>query len=295
MKDNVVRMIPRQHHNKKGIKRASKILCLVLSFVLSITFVALAILFVVQWTCFNKNTFYKNLLSSKYYENVLSDLYEKAEAITLPTGLSIEVLKDTIELYEVHRDVNGYLEAGFRGEAFEADTSKLESDLKQNIDQYLKSEGIMADLEQRKNIELYVTSIATEYKKSIEIPLLDFLVSLREFYKKIYYTGIVICTAVIATIIRMMTKMNGWLHRTIRYLTYSTTAAAFMVALAPFVALCNGFYRRIQLSPRSLYDFTVIFVTNIFHTFLLFGLVLATISIVLMITVKGIKYSLIKK
>jgi len=295
MEDNVVKMIPREHGNKNGIKRISSLLCFILSFLLSITFVTLAVLFVVQWTCFNKNTFYQNLLSSKYYENILSDIYEKAEVITLPTGLSIDVLNNTIELYEVHRDVNGYLEAGFRGEAYEADTRKLESGLEQNIDQFLETEGITADLEQRKNIELYVNSIVDEYKNSIKIPLLNFLISIRDFYEKIYFTGIIICIAVIIIIIRMITGMNEWLHRTIRYVTYSTTAAAFMVAIAPLVALCTGFYKRIQLAPQYFYNLAMIFITNIFHTFLLFSLMLIAISITLMIAIRNIKCNLIKE
>jgi len=295
MKDNIITMIPRKHHKKNGLKNIRSLLCIILSFILSIVFVGLVVLCVIQWSCFNKNTFYRNLLSSKYYENIQSDIYAKAEAITLPTGLSLEVLDNTIELYKIHQDVNGYMEAGFRGEAYEANTMLMESKLEQNIDQYLRLEEITPDKDQRENAAYYVESISDEYRKAIKIPLLNFLISERDLYNKIYPIGIATCIVVIIFIVSMLIKMNKLVHRTLRYVTYSTTAATFMIAIAPALALYSEFYKRIQLYPLYYYNFAMIFITNIFNTLIHFSIWLAVVSIVLMITIKSMKIKLINK
>jgi hypothetical protein len=235
---------------------------------------------------------YRNLVDSNYYENVQTYLYATAEKITLPTGLSMEVLRDTIDIYEVHRDVNGYLEAGYRGVTYEVDTTLIESKLERNIVNYLMQEGITPDQEQNNNIDIYVKSIAAEYRDSIEMPLMNFLISGKDLYDKIFWIGIVVCIVVIAIILSLINRMNEWFHRTLRYATYSTTAAALMTALLPGLSLYSGFYKRMQLSPQYFYNFVIVYISNIFHTFLQFSMCLAIISVILMITIKSIKLNL---
>jgi hypothetical protein len=279
---NIVDLIPGENNKKKVAIRISTLLCTILSFLLSMALVGLALLFVVQWSCFRENTLLQNLISSKYYENVRLDIHTKADAITLPSGLSLEVLNNTIELNEIRHDVNGYMEAGFQGEDYEADTTLIELKLEHNIDAYLSTVGITPNMEQKSNIEYYVKSIAAEYKNSIKIPLLSFLISISEEYNEIYLFGSIICIGVIVFIFFMIIKLKA-VHPAFHYIAYSTTAAAIMIALAPAIALFSGFYKRIQLTPWYYYNFAMIFVTNILQTFLLFSLGLALISIALIL------------
>jgi hypothetical protein len=293
MENEIVDIIPKRNHKEKEINIIRTLLCTLLSFLLSLAFLALAFLTVIQWSCFNKNTFYHNLVSSKYYENIQADINAKAEDITLPTGLSLEVLKGTTDLSIIEQDINAYIEASFRGEVYVADTGLMENKLEQNIDQYLRSVGIKPDQEQKNNIADYVTTIAEEYKDATQMPLLNYLISARDIYRTIFPIGIVTCIVIAGIIIVMLIKMNARLPITLQYVVFSTIAAALMLAIAPAAALLSGFYKRIQLSPQYYYNFAVIFITNILHALLLFSLSLAAVSIVIIITMRKRKLKII--
>jgi hypothetical protein len=199
------------------------------------------------------------------------------------------VLRNTTELYEIHREVNQYLEAGLGNRIYEVNTTFIENKLERNIRNYLRQEGITPNKEQNNNIDLYVKSIASEYKDLVEIPFLKFLLSGKDLFDKIFWIGIAVCIIVITTIIILIKKMNEWTHRTLRYATYSTITAAFMTALVPGLSLYSAFYKRMQLTPQYVYHFAVVYITNIFQTFLQFSLCLAITSIVLLIAVKKMK------
>lgn len=281
-----------QHLGNNNLERIRSLLCTILSFLLSLAFVGLAVLFVIQSSCFSRASFYRNLLSSLYYQNVLSEIYKSAESITIPTGLSIEVLDNTIESYEVHQDINDQIDAGIKGEAYHTDTSLLESRLEKNINDYLTREGIQPDQEQKKNIGLYITSIANEYIDIIKIPLFNSLISTRKTYHKIFSIGLTICILIIIITLSMLLKMNRWVHRALRYMTYSTTAAAFMIATIPGILLYSGIYQRIQLSPHYFYNFAMTFITNTLKMMLHYSICLAAISVFLMIIIKIMKIKL---
>lgn len=285
MEDEIVNIIPKRNHKEIDRNRIRTLLCTILSFLLSLAFLALVVLSVIQWSCFDKNSFYHNLVLSNYYENIQADIYAKAEDITLPTGLSLEVLEGTADLTLIQQDVNAYIEASFRGEVHTADTGLMENKLEQNIDQYLKSVDIQPDQEQKRNIADYVTTISAEYREATQMPLLNYLISARDIYRTIFPIGIITCILIAVITIGMIIKMNAnaRLTLTLRYVVFSTIAAALMLGIAPTTALFSGFYKRIQLSPHYYYNFAMIFITNIFHTLLLFsmGLVLASIAIMI--------------
>ena len=266
-----------------------------LSFMLSLTLVGLSLIIVIGLSCFRITSIYDDLSASNYYENVQAGIYDKAEAITLPTGLALDVLKDTVALDAVERDVKGYVRASFQGKTYQADTTGLRSKLEQNVNGYLMSVGIQPDKDQKANIVTYLQLVTDEYNNSIKIPLLDYLISARNVYQKILYVGIFICSAVMGVIVFLMLSMNGWRQGTLEYLTYSTLATAMMLAAAPAFVLLSGFYRRLRLSPEYFYQFTMTYITRLFEVLLYTGLYFGVISIILMLNVKSTKLKLSKK
>lgn len=265
------------------------ILCTILSFLLSLALVGLAILFIIRLSCFDRNSLYRNLISSAYYQNVLSEIYEKAESITLTTGLSVEVLNNSMVLDEVKNDINNYIKVGFRGETYEPDTTLIEKRLRENINDYLAQERIEPNQEQKKNIKLYVSSVTEEYTNFIKIPLFNFFITAKENYSNIYIIGLASFIITIIIVVSMLLIMNQWIHRALRYMAYSTTAAAFMIATAPAALLYTGLYKKLQLSPQYFYDFAMTFLTDIFRTMIYCSFCLAVISIILLVKIRFIK------
>lgn len=295
MGNNVIIMNPKRYYKNKCLDTARFLLCSILSFLLSLSIVGLTVLIIIQWGCFSKNAFYKNLLSSEYYTYLQSDIYKEVEAITLPTGLSFEVSRDTIHLYKVHQDVNGFIDASFRGEVYDVDTSQMENKLEQNVRDFLAAETISSNDEQEEGIQYYIQSIVEAYNHKIKSPFFQFYLAVKERFHNIYRIAITVTILLLIVILLLIIKMNHWLHRSLRYVTYSVTAAGLMTAIAPAYILYSGFYKRINLSTQYLYQFVTTYITDIFQMFLCIGFCLLAVAIILMIKIKSMKRSVIKQ
>jgi hypothetical protein len=55
------------------------------------------------------------------------------------------------------------------------------------------------------------------------------------------------------------------------------------------VILQSGFYRRIHLAPEYFYNFAMTYLSNIFKTFVKFGISWGIVSVMLMLMIKIIK------
>lgn len=277
------------HHQTSGEDALKAIIHIILAFIMFLAFIGLTVVLVVRWSCFSRSSFYDNMASNDYYNYVQSDIHDNAEAITLPTGLPLEVLKDTIDLYEVHQAVNGYIDAGFTGDTYTADTKALVKRLEENIRASLTDAGITPDQEQEENIGLYLQSIADEYTKKVQMPLLSYFMKARNIYNRVFPYGIAGCLIIILITLFLIIKTNRWFHRSLRFITYSTLSAALMTAVVPAVILHSGFYKRVNLSPQYFYNFAMTYITNLFKTFLYFSLSWFILSVLLLIGIQIIK------
>lgn len=281
----------KQHRRPNGRDRLRWIACTILAFLLTMALVGMSALLVIQWSCFTRGTFYKNMSSNQYYDNVKNDIYDNAEAVTIPIGLSLEVLEETISLQAVYIDVNGYIDASFAGTTYVPDTTEIKTKLEQNVREYLNLEGITPDQEQETNILVYVESITTIYTDTVQVPLLSYFMKARAIYRKIFPIGILTCLLFIGVSIAMIFKMHHWLHRALRYVSYSTIATMLMTAIVPIAILRSGFYKKIHLAPEYFYDFAMSYISNIFETFLYLSIAWGIVAVIIMVAIQMIKRS----
>lgn len=280
----------RRHSSHKLMR---KFICTTLTFLLSLCIVGLTVLIVIKYSCFSKGPFYNNLTSNDYYSSVQSLIYENTEALTLPTGLSLDVLHDVIDIYSIHKDVNGYIDAAFAGDKYIADTSTISYKLEQNIRAYLSKEQITPTEEQEQNITSYIDSITDEYTKGVQMPLINYYIQVKNLYNKIFIIGLIALFLLIAIMTFSIIKMNHWLHRGIRYLAYSTLSSALMVTIFPAVILTSGFYKKINLSPEYFYNFAMSYITSLFKSLIYSGISLAILSVIFIILIQILKENLL--
>jgi hypothetical protein len=282
MKDKIVTM-KSVVEQRRGYDKLRAILCIVLAFLLAFAIVVLSVLSIIEWSCFNKNSLYRDLLTSYYYDNVQSEFYTKAEAITIPTGLPTKVLDDIAEENQVQQDINAFIDKSFQKVAYLVDTTPLKGRLERNINGFLDDEGIAPNREQLENINRLIESVSTEYKKAIEMPLLAYLLRAREYYEKIFQLGIAGCSVIIVTLFLMLLKLNYKLCQALRYLSYSVSAAAMMLIIAPAFILISKVYKRILLYPQYYYQFVMTFIQSLLNLMLNTGFFLITISVAIII------------
>jgi hypothetical protein len=262
-----------------------------LSFLLSLFLVALTTLLIIQWSGFSRSSFYDNMSKNAYYDNLAKDIKSEAESITLPSGLPLTVLDGLFTPYSISKDVNGYVDATFKGKVFNPDTTEMESKLQNNALQALKDTGVNPTEEQQTNLKDYIVSIRNVYIDKVKVPLLSYFNQARTVYEKIFIVGVIACLICIFISTFAIIKLHRWLHRALRYLIYSTAAAGLMVGIVPWYIMNSGFYKRIHLSPEYFYNFFVDYVTNILMSFIYFSIVWLVISIVMACGVKMIKKS----
>lgn len=280
-----------RHHKKTAKDRIRTVICTIVSFLLSLAFVGLTVLCVIQWSCFSRNSFYKNMSYNHYYENVQKDITANAEALTIPIGLSLAVLEESIPDNAVYKDVNGYIDASFEGRTYVPNTTEMETRLEQNVRDYLTTEGITPTVEQEANLEGYITSVTKIYTDAVKMPLISVFMQARTIYNKIFPIGIAACGIFILVCLFLIIRMHHWFHRALRYVAYSTLATMLMTAIVPLVLLDSGFYKKIHLAPEYFYNFAMSYISNIFETFLYLSVTWAIISGIIMVFIQIIKRS----
>jgi hypothetical protein len=270
-------------------ERLRVIISAISSFLLSLALLALTVLIVIQWSGFSRSSFYKNMSAHNYYDNVLSNIYEEAESITLPTGLPVSVLEDIYTSDGIVKDVNGYIDASFLGETYLAETDEVADKLMANIRIYLNREGIITDDDQEANLKLYIDTIVFEYSKLAQMPLLSSFVKARNIYRQIFTISMIVCVVTAFICLFIILNLHLWLHRGIRYVVYAINATGLMSGILPLIALQSGFYKRIHLSPEYFYNFFTEYVSNILKSFLAVSVLWFTISAILIIVIGILK------
>ncbi len=280
-----------QHHKKTAQDRLRVIISSIAAFLLSMALTLITVLLVIQWSGFSRSSFYKNMSANNYYDFVMTDIYEEAEAITIPIGLPVTVLEDVLTSYGISKDVNGYIDASFRNDTYNVNTEDITEKLENNVRTYLTEAGIALDQDQETNLEAYVASVVKVYTDTVKMPLLSAFVKARNLYEKIFGISIAICAVFAAICLYMIIRLHTWLHRGLRYVTYSTISTGLMSGIMPVLVLQSGFYKKIHLSPEYFYNFFTDYVTNIFQAFLNFSVGWIILSIIIIVVIGALKNS----
>lgn len=274
-------------YNSTSSKRLRTVICCILSFLLSISLTLLTLLLVIEWSGLSRSSFSKNMSANKYYDHVKEDIYDEAEAITIPTGLPDEVLTDIITTDKISQDVNGYINASFNEKIYRPDTKDITRKLRRNIETFLQKEGIDATKEQNRNINTYIASVEEIYIDTVKVPFLSLFEKARIIYNKIFLIGLAGGLLFSMICIYMIIKLHRWIHKAFRFIVYSTIATGLMTGILPTYIITSGFYKKINLSPEYFYNFIVDYITNILKAFIYFSTVWLVISL-LIIAIIGI-------
>ncbi|MEG0933541.1 MAG: hypothetical protein RSF41_08105 [Lachnospiraceae bacterium] len=279
-------------HSKE---KSTLIIGIIVAFVLSILLTLLTTMLAVYLGLFNTNSVIVSFNKVDYYHNVLEDFDKKAWDITIPLGLPKEVVTDLVEINKVSRDVKGSLMAGLDHTDYIPDTTDIEQDIDDRVRQYFADQGKALDANQEKVLAEYKTTIAKDYLKSVEIPLIKYFGNLKNLYQKVMTAGIPICLILSFVAITMIIKIQKWKHRGLRVIAYSTLAAMVMTGLVPGIILISGIYKRLDLAPKYFYHFIMEYIKGGLQTFIYFSIVWFLVSVVLMLVCNNMKKKLIHK
>ena len=244
---------------------------------------------------FNKTLILDSLNKTSYYNAIMDYTIDRAQSLAIPMGLQPEVFDNVFTLEETYAEGNALIDANLDEQDYIPNTSKVVDRLVANINTYLKEKNLTATSEQQANITTFANTIAGEYTKNLSIPYIKYYTSLRNMFSKLVYVGIPLLLLLSAFAIFLLIKMQRWIHRSLRFIAYSTLAASLMTAGLPVFLLITGSYKHLNVSPEYFYNFIVHYITESLYTFIIISLLLFVISIMLMTIIQFKKRALMKR
>lgn len=264
----------------------------IFSFLLSLTLVVVAVFFVANHSLSKKYVVSK--IDSDYLRMLSENVYNAAVDYTMPTGVDVSVLDGVFTEDTIREDVKSYVMNAFDDNSYEVDTSKIYASLKENVDAFLREQGIDPTTED-KAVDEYVKAICNIYKDRVKLPGLNYLPRLSNLLRS-YFIYVIIAAAIFALVNAFLcVKLHSYLHRGLRYVVYSLSGAALMTFVAPFVAYMNGFYKNLQISPNYFNHFIVTYIESIFGQLFIWAGVFLVLSIISLLVVSTLRKRIARK
>ena len=276
--------------NRKG----RTIVSMILSFLIAVTLTMAALLGSLRLGFLNEKMIVRSLNVKDYYGVVCDDFYERVEDLSIPLGIPKSALEGIVDTNSMYNDIRASLEASLTGQAYQPDTGKLRTKLKENVENYAKSREIELGEAQQTVLNTYLEQAAEQYVRATKIPFIEYYGRIHSFAEKVITVGILGCLvfAVLAGII--LFRMYIWKHHAMRYLVYSTLASGLMIGLVPAYLLLAQDYRRLVIEPEYLYQFMVTYVTNGLLIFEGFAIGFFGIAALLLLRIATLRRRLIK-
>lgn len=277
----------KQH--KKSNRFLKKFISIIFSFILAVLFTAMSIVIGIYIGFLNENRIIDGLNYKDYYKGVENTFYENAKDISTPIGLPESVLEGIVESEKIHSDVKNYVTSSVNGKTYVISTEEIRNRLAENVRNYFAQQNMEMSPEQEETIPEYTKLIADEYEQTVKVPFVNYFAQAKNLIRKIMLVVVPVCLVLTAVIVFMLVRMRKWKHRSIRYIVYSTLSAALMVALPGIAVLCNGFYKKINISSDYLYYALVRYITNGLWVFVYLAVVWLAISVGLLFLIRIIK------
>ncbi len=266
----------------------------IFSFFLSLFLTMLAVLLVARIGLFSEFGF-THLFDEEYYEYVLDYANGKVVYYTYPTGIAPSAADGVITLEDVKRDVKGSVKAAFDGSEYAPDLSDFENRLRTNVTSFFLENGLEVTSETEEIISTYISEIEDIYLKAVKLPGVDSIAKVRSQYLG-YVTMALVFVAVMALV--LMVSIHGlhhFPHRAYRYIAYATGGASLMCLVVPLGIFLSGVYRGLKLKPQHFYHFGVSTVERALLLTILFGIVFAVVTFILVVVVARMRDDVIHR
>lgn len=270
---------------KKKSKKA-KIVSTILSFLLAIFITMFSYLIGLNFGLFNINNFVDSM-NVDFYVNINEYIRKEAVNAAIPYGVDADVFDNVFTMDITSIQASNKLRAQLQNENYEVNTSDLKERLYTNINQFVASKGFNTlTAEQQTSIDSLVEKVCKIYMDALTIPYMKQFANISNMFNNyILYGMIIVSVMMILSIVFIFLANKRYIHKSLRYICYSTISASIMTAFLPIWALIDGFYKRIFISTEYIYTFFVNYIHNSIMIFVYLSLLLFAISLALIILI----------
>lgn len=245
----------------KNSRKVNKIVCAVLSFVLSMFLFVLSFGIVLEATILNSDFIFENMNTSNYFVDKKDEITRNLNDLGYASGLSDEFFENLLDEVMLTQDTQEYLDDYYDGKSALIDTTRFKQTFNDALDKYIEDNNIEnVDSASR---DYLVNKASSIYHLSLEIPLFYRLAGYFKALKNIFPFILAGVVLIILIIILILVFANKWKHRVFRCLSHASLGACLSLAVIPAYVLLTGQLQRINLTSRGLYNLFVQCGTNI--------------------------------
>ncbi len=270
-------------------RKAIQLISCLYAFILTLIFVVLFICAGVGFGVLSCRSIRRNINESNYYNKVYEELYAKAASEIEEVGLPQAVLKEVITLERVYISSKNYLEATLNSEEAVIKTDRINEELKQNLDQYLKAKSVVRSDEINKEIDHLVAMIEEDYKDAIKLPLISSIMEYRTKFLSamIYLIPLLILLA--GAFCYFLLKMHHYIHRGLRFIAYAViSASGLIIAMAGYLMITRA-YNEVMTEPEYYQSFLRMYLRWDITVFLYIGALGLILALVLVSFISYLK------
>lgn len=144
-------------------------ICLISSFVLTISLGILIANNIVENKLLNKKYIESKLEESEFHEQISREVKSAFEEYIYQSGLPKDTIEGLFTDAMIKRDVSSLVNCVYEGSKITVSEAKVRENLDKKINDYISSTGQLLTAEGRANIERFKNLIVNQYKKSINI------------------------------------------------------------------------------------------------------------------------------
>ena len=144
-------------------------ICLISSFVLTISLGILIANNIVENKLLNKKYIESKLEESEFHEQISREVKSAFEEYIYQSGLPKDTIEGLFTDAMIKRDVSSLVNCVYEGSKITVSEAKVRDNLDKKINAYISSTGQLLTAEGRANIERFKNLIVNQYKKSINI------------------------------------------------------------------------------------------------------------------------------
>lgn len=257
-----------------------------LAFVFFLLLLLLTILGAMDRTLLRDRFMESQAQKSLYYKGLSEEITREIQDLGLGSNFPEEVFDKCITQEQTKREFNQYIVAVYHGYKNKLDKKSFEKKLTQRIDSYMKKNHLDSEQLKESSKQQFIEEAYKRYANYIELDVLkEFGQRASQFqhYFKYFYSILGVSLMLVIHLLYLI--LGKWIHRLLRYLSYSFIATGLFCVFSAMSLLYMAFYKKVAILSPSLYRFLTSYIETILLNlgylgvvFIFLGFVLATIS-----------------
>lgn len=252
-----------------------------ISFILCLVIFLIAFLSIIKITLFNDSFVIKHIDTTQFSEKAYNEIIDSFTSLGSASGVPKEVFEKAINISFVSTDIYNIISDSYKYNELVFEKNNVVLNLKSEISKFCNENNIEITDSIKKDIDLLLEHLIVEYESIVILPLFSQIVQIKSIFDNYYFAFLIGAVFYLAFSVFILLFLEKWPHRRVRYISYSFISSGLMLFIIPIIVAVWDGIKRIQITPKFMYDFVVSFFNGIINQFYIFGAILFLIGVIL--------------